>query len=168
MTVTREHAQMLTTLAIACRPHRAPTLDAEGWMAHLRKVAHLDLAEVGHAALRLTKDVTATTPAAIANPASQYYREQLKPEKWEPTIIDPADRCSVCSKDRGDCETRRVDQRGMDPNDPRYDDHSFASDFKTKRGPDVIEIVDALKAERLPMREPKHADDRPTEESASE
>lgn len=154
MTVTREQAQMLTTLAIACRPNRAPTWDAAGVMKAIEKVAGRSLAEVTLAVIRAASDRECVSPGVIPSNGS-HWQEQLKPEKWQPTVLEPAERCSICSQDPIGCETRRVNQRGMDPDDPRFDDHSFQADFKQKRdGETVRQIAAALKADVAPTSPP--------------
>jgi hypothetical protein len=49
MTVTRDQAQMLATLAIDCRPYRAPTWDHAGVMAAIAEIRNMSLAR-GHPA----------------------------------------------------------------------------------------------------------------------
>lgn len=144
MTVTRDQAQMLATLAVNCRPHRAPTWDHAGVMAAIAQIREMSLPEVILRVIRAAADRDAQTPGVIPK-NGPHANEQLKPPKWEPNIVPPEDRCGICSHHRHDGKCTRCA-----PNE----DHAWEPDFKTKRGPDVIEIVDALKAELAPMRDP--------------
>lgn len=156
MTVTREQAQMLTSLAIACRPHRAPTWDEAGVMAMLERVRHVDLGEVIAATIRLAKDPMAQTPAQIANPAAECWREQLKPPKWTPDQTPREERCGICGKARRDCVSKRTP----------HDDHAFEPDVRRDPGIDVHATVTALRAikaePRVVAEQPAPTDD-PTE-----
>jgi hypothetical protein len=142
MTVTRDQAQMITTLAIAARPHRAPTWDPPGVMAQLAKVAGLDLAEVAIAALRLARDPNAQTPADIANPTAECWREQLKPPRWTPEVLKPAIRCRVCGRSRTDC--------ARNP----HGDHDFAPDIREPRNYDIAPVIAELKGLARPTEAP--------------
>ena len=139
---------MLATLAIACRPHRAPTWDAAGVVAAIAKVRDRSLPDVVLAVIRAAADHEAKTPGVIPS-AGNHWAEQLKPQPWQPERIPAAERCSVCSKSRTDCEAKRASQRGMDPTDPRYDDHTFAPDFKPERDTDTAATVQALREIRM-------------------
>lgn len=148
MTVTRDQAQMLTNLAIACRPHRAPTWDAAGVMAMLERVRHMDLAEVVVATIRLAKDPTAHTPADVAKPSAECWREQLKAPKWTPDQTPREQRCSVCNHGRHD---------GKCPKCAPIDDHAFEPDVRAAIETDVhatVTALRALKAESQPAVEP--------------
>lgn len=118
MTVTRDQAQILATLAVACRPHRAPTWDADGVMAAIAEVKHLSLPEVVLAVIRAAADRDAQTPGVIPKLTGSHWSEQLKPPLWQPAPWDPADICTTCSQRRSVCEAR-----------PRVadDDHEFVS-----------------------------------------
>ena len=96
MPVTREQAQMLTTLAIACRPYRAPTWDAPGVMAAIGSIKDWSLGEVMLRVAVAAQDREAKTPAVITSPAMKI--PETKPPLWQPDAGDLRDFCSVCGK----------------------------------------------------------------------
>lgn len=97
MPVTREQAQMLTALAIACRPYRAPTWDEAGVMAAIAKVHDRALPEVALAVIRAAADREAKTPGVIPTEGS-HWQEQLKPPLFRPQPY-AADRfCHICGQ----------------------------------------------------------------------
>jgi hypothetical protein len=117
MTVTREQAQMLTSLAIACRPHRAPTWDAPGIMATIGQMRDWSLPEVALRVIVAAADREAKTPAVMCSPSMQI--PEPKAPLWQPTNRrDDEGRCSECGLPRAACESR-----------PRFgdDDHGFTS-----------------------------------------
>lgn len=145
MPVTKDQAEMIATLAVAARPHGARRWDAPGVMAAMSRVRHLDLAEVMMAVARAARDSELNTPAPIGNPAALCWIERPV-ERFEPDKTTAEDRCGICGRSRGRCESA-----------PRHadDDHSFESDFKTKRDGEVVsQIVTAVKAEVAPTAEP--------------
>lgn len=144
MPVNQQQAQMLAALAVACRPHRAPTWDEAGVVANIAKVRDRDLATVTLAVIRAASDKDARSPGVIPT-RGPHWSERLAEPKWEPTVIPRADRCSVCSLERSTCETRYSDD---------HDFISAADAVKAKRGPEVHEIAGALKAEIQPTRTP--------------
>lgn len=94
VSVTKEQAQMLTALAIACRPYRAPTWDADGVMAAIAQVSNRPLSEVALAVIRAAADREAKTPGVIPSNGS-HWQEQLKPARWEPTA---GPWCGICGR----------------------------------------------------------------------
>lgn len=90
MPITQEQAQMITTLALACRPHGARHWDAAGVMANIRKISNWNLAQAIEHVIRHASDAKALspgviakdfTPAAIASPRDR--RGDLPPRKDE-------------------------------------------------------------------------------------
>lgn len=144
MPVTKNQAEMLASLGAAARPTGARRWDAPGVMAAIGKVRHLELAEVLMAVGRAARDRDLETPAAIGNPGAPCWIERPV-ERWEPDKTTPEHRCGICGNPRGRCETA-----------PRFagDDHAFEPDFKEKRGDEVTQIVQAVKAEIAPTAEP--------------
>jgi hypothetical protein len=106
MTVTSEQAQMLTSLAVAIRPHGAPRWDAPGVMAAVKKVAHLDLADVTRAVTRAAEDRDARTPAVIASLTSHHWRDRDRaaPPAREP--FNGSTFCGTCGEPRDRCERK--------------------------------------------------------------
>lgn len=113
MTVTRDQAQLLTTLAIACRPYRAPTWDEAGVMAAIAKMKDWSLHEVALRVIVAAADREAQTPGVIATqeiPA-------VKPAMFKPTPWEPDKVCTTCSRPEAQCKAvRHAD-----------DDHPFIS-----------------------------------------
>jgi hypothetical protein len=83
MTFTRDQAQMLATLATACRPNGARRWDPAGVMAALEKLRDRDLAEVIMATVRAARDRDVETPGVIPTTGS-HWREQLAPAAVHP------------------------------------------------------------------------------------
>lgn len=130
MTVTKDQAESLTALALACRPHGARHWDGPGILAAIGKVKHLALADVAAAVIRAAADRTVETPGVIANPKSPCWRERIADPSTKPTFRPPmkaeecrthagqwADSCSACAADRLAGDTTR-------PADPRRPDGS--------------------------------------------
>jgi hypothetical protein len=105
MPVTPYDAQAITQLVRSIRsstPGAGPWDDA-GVMAALKKVAHLDLAEVTGAALRAAADKTFSTPGGIANTSTSCWRPAA-PTMHRAQPIRPSERCRICSQPRHRCE----------------------------------------------------------------
>ena len=106
MTVTRDQAQMLASLAVDCRPNRAPTWDPAGVLENIGKVRHLDLAEVALAVIRAAADREARTPGVIPATNGSHWQEQLKPPPFQPDSTWNHLRCSACGLHEADCRVR--------------------------------------------------------------
>lgn len=115
MTVTRPQAQMLATLAAACRPNGARRWDQAGTMAAIERLYDRDLSEVIMATIRAARDRDVETPGVLPT-AGPHWREQLAPASFVPNVIDLAERCSVCSMSEASCRIRH-----------KVDDHEFES-----------------------------------------
>lgn len=148
MPVTKEQAQMLTNLAIACRPYRAPTWDAPGVMAAIGQLKDWSLSEVALRVIIAAADREAQTPGVIATQQIPEPKPPLpKPNTWDPNEI-----CADCSKPRNVCESG-----------PRFkdDDHTFvsrAANPTTARPVDTARAVAALrdvKATEDPLERPE-------------
>lgn len=147
MTVTDQEARAITFLAASVRKtlHRAPTWDEAGIYDNVIRCREMSLPEVILRVIRAAADRDAATPGVIPK-NGPHANEVLKAPKWEPTVIDAADRCSACSHHRHD---------GKCPKCAPNDDHAFSPDFRHKRSPEVAaEIHDALRDELAPMRDP--------------
>ena len=161
MTVTREQAQMLTTLAIACRPYRAPTWDEPGVMAAIAKCRDWSLPEVALRVIVAAADREAQTPGVIASPGMAIPETKaplMTPNTWDPDAV-----CTTCSKTQSVCEAR---VRFGD------DDHVFVSRARnaaeTARPPDAVARIVADLHERLDgMTNPRTTPTQPEHEAAS-
>lgn len=114
MSVSKEQAQMLAALAVACRPYRAPTWDHAGVVANIAKVKDRSLSEVILAVIRAAADRECQSPGVIPS-AGTHWQEQLKPEKWQPDSTDPHLRCSTCDEREPICRTRWAGDHDYEP-----------------------------------------------------
>lgn len=139
MNITKPQAQMLANLAVASRPYRAPTWDEAGVMAAIAEIRHLSLPEIILRVVRAAADRDAITPGVIPK-NGPHANEQLKPPKWEPDVVEAAERCSTCGKRRDECERL-----------PRFadDDHTFAPDFKDRRPSEAAALIRAALREEM-------------------
>jgi len=99
MTVTKDQAQMLATLAAACRPNGARRWDHAGIMAALKQVADRSLPEVIMATIRAAADRDAETPGVIPGPGS-HWAESASVRSFVPNSAPPGTRCTVCGRTR--------------------------------------------------------------------
>lgn len=132
MTVTRDQAQMLASLAVDCRPYRAPTWDHAGVMAAIAEIRHMSLPEVILRVIRAAADRDAVTPGVIPK-NGPHANEVIKAPKWEPEILPPAERCGICSHPIHADRCRLC---------VAIDDHVGEPDFKVRRGSAVGELRD--------------------------
>jgi len=132
MPVTKQQAQMLAALAVACRPHRAPTWDEPGVMANIGKVADRSLSEVVLAVIRAAADHECISPGVIPS-AGSHWNEQLKPAKFKPQVLKPEERCKTCGKSQHDCVRNP------------WADHDFEADIHRPRELDITPVVTELK-----------------------
>lgn len=98
MPVDKSQAQMLATLAIACRPHGAPRWDEAGVLAVLAKVRHLALADVTHAVIRAAEDREARTPGVIGVTTSPCWRDRDPARPVPIEKVSGAELCDLCGK----------------------------------------------------------------------
>lgn len=143
MTMTKDQAQMLTSLAIACRPNGARRWDSAGVMAALRQVADRSLAEVVMATIHAASDRDVDSPAVIPTAGSHWSAAKaVKVTKLD--TAPPGTRCTVCGKSEYGCTQFREHHGG----------HEFS---RPKPPPDPEEVaahVAALKAELAPTAGP--------------
>lgn len=124
MPVTQQQAQMLASLAVACRPYGAPTWDEAGVLAQVAKVKDRALPEVIMAVTRAAADRAAITPGVISAVGSQHWAEKVAPptaaarEPYDPTKV-----CGVCGKREDRCHAVSA----------AVSDHEFTSAVITKR-----------------------------------
>jgi hypothetical protein len=147
MTVTKDQAQMLATLAAASRPHGARRWDTAGTMAAIAKVADRNLGDVIMATIRAAADRDCESPGVIPS-SGPHWREQLKPQPFTPRILTAGERCSICSMSETSCRLRHS-----------VDDHEFESAaMAAKRAeaipPEAISTAIAALREDLPVTKP--------------
>lgn len=148
MTVTKEQAQMIATLAAAARPHGARRWDAAGVMAALEKVANRNLGDVILATIRAAADRDVETPGVIPANGS-HWQEQLKPQPFVPRFLGAGERCSICSMSDAACRIRHS-----------TDDHEFESAAMAARRAEALDpsaralAIAAIKDAIEPTEEP--------------
>lgn len=147
MTVTDQEARAITFLAASVRKtlHRAPTWDEAGIYDNVIRCREMALPEVILRVIRAAADRDAATPGVIPK-NGPHANEVLKAPKWEPTVIDAADRCSICNKARQVCETSPRFGQSDETRDYR-DDHKFSPDFKAAamKPAAITETIQTLK-----------------------
>jgi len=99
MTISKDHAQMIATLAAASRPNGARRWDHAGIMAALKQVADRSLPEVIMATIRAAADRDAETPGVIPGPGS-HWAESASVRSFVPNSAPPGTRCTVCGQSR--------------------------------------------------------------------
>jgi hypothetical protein len=102
--IDKHQAQMLAALACAARPRGAPRWDPAGVVAAIGHVKHLALGEVAIATMRAAGNANLHTPGAIANTASEVWRDGPAATLARPDPYDPHSTCGICGKARHDCE----------------------------------------------------------------
>jgi hypothetical protein len=146
MSVTQQQAQMLTALAVACRPTGAPQWDAAGVMAEIGKVRERSLADVILAVTRAADDRSAKTPGVISAKGSTHWQERgTRTPQREP--YDRGGTCSTCSLPHAKCRQVWAD-------DHQYVSvHEYAKTVNKDPGR-IRRILESIKGEVPPMREP--------------
>ena len=144
MTVTADQAKMLTTLALAIRPHGAPRWDGPGVMAALKRVAHLKLSDVTRAVTRAAEDAGLQTPAPIGIPTSPCWADKVLDDSPVRNVVPRGLRCTVCDNDHercrrlwtGDHEFARPSPRDVDlsPVVAELKDHVRPTPSESPRG----------------------------------
>jgi hypothetical protein len=105
MTVTKDQAQMLATLACASRPTGARQWKHDDVMAEIAKVSGRSLPAVICAVTRAAMDRNAQRPSVIAS-AGSHWGDTMLATDWTPNFVDRVDRCSVCSHTETVCRMR--------------------------------------------------------------
>lgn len=153
MPVTDQQLRAIAFLAAACRPHGSKAWDKAGILANITKVRDRSLGSVIIAAVQAAEDRNAVTPGVIPS-AGPHWRTPDAAPVTEADRIDPGEHCAGCGKAEHVCRARLESQRGMDPDDPRYDDHTFvtvaAARGMKRDGETVAQIVQSVKAEVAP------------------
>jgi hypothetical protein len=116
MPVTREQAEMLVEIAVACRPTGAPVWNRPGIFAAIGKVKGRSLASVTIAVVQAAEDRMAESPAVIAS-AGPHWRQPIPGDR--PANFPPKAEvaCRTCGKEVGGCVclAPAMHLRAMDP-----------------------------------------------------
>ncbi|MFJ9387738.1 hypothetical protein ACIRON_02885 [Nocardioides sp. NPDC101246] len=138
--LTAEEVSVLAGVIAKARPYGAPRWQAAGIRATFAKVAHLDATDVLMAALRLSQDRTANTPAQIAIPSSECWREKLADpvEVHKPYVRGHT--CGVCGYPEADCRMRwegdhEFEQMGSVPKASKDEAHEVVVELKNHLKP---------------------------------
>ena len=104
--LTAQEVAVVAGMLAKLRPYGAPQWQPAGIRATLAKVAHLDAADVLMAGLRLSQDRSAETPAQIAIPSSECWREKVsdRVHVHKPYVREHT--CGVCGLAESDCRLR--------------------------------------------------------------
>lgn len=127
VTVTKDQAQMLTALAVACRPNGARRWDSAGVMAALEKVRDRNLASVILATIRAASDRDVETPGVIPTNGTHWQAADRAHvvQAEDPTAV----RCTICKRTQG---THGIDHPFALPKPPPDPDTVAAIVARTK------------------------------------
>jgi hypothetical protein len=139
MTVTKDQAQMLATLACATRPMGARQWKPDAVMAEIEKLRDRTLGSVICAVTRAAMDRNAQRPEVISSAGSHWSDTQTVVPQTEP--VARGDRCSICSLPKNACELRWR-------HDHEFDSLIDAARRKAEGTPEAMaEVIAALKDE---------------------
>jgi hypothetical protein len=102
MNINEQELRAIAFLAARCRPHGAHPWDEPGIVANLRKVAHLNLAEVAIATIRAAATRQAENPGVIAVTTGEHWREKVT-ESQRPVAPRREDQCADCGRPLAEC-----------------------------------------------------------------
>jgi hypothetical protein len=102
MTINEQELRAIAFVAARCRPHGAHPWDEPGIVANLRKVAHLNLAEVAIATIRAAANRQAENPGVIAVTTGEHWREKVT-ESQRPVAPRREDQCADCGRPLEQC-----------------------------------------------------------------
>lgn len=155
--LTAQEAAVLAGMLAKLRPYGAPQWQPAGIRATLAKVAHLDAADVLMASIRLSQDRSAETPAQIAIPSSECWREKVgdQTHTHKPYVAEHT--CDICGFAESACRLRWEG------------DHEFTP-VPLARGralpkEEAVEVVTELKNHIQPMRQVADQGSETTEEN---
>ena len=141
--LTAQEVAVVAGMLAKLRPYGAPQWQPAGIRATLAKVAHLDAADVLVAAIRLSQDRTAETPAQIAIPSSECWREKVsdRVHVHKPYVREHT--CGVCGFSESECRLRWEG------------DHEFEQmgSIEPLEKDEAVEVVTELKNHLQPMRD---------------
>lgn len=101
MAIDEQQIRAIAFLAARCRPTGAKPWDEPGIAANLRKVAHIDAAEVILATIRAAANRAAESPGVIPNLAGEHWREKVV-ERTQ-TAPKRHEQCLTCGKHLDAC-----------------------------------------------------------------
>jgi hypothetical protein len=142
MTVTKDQAQMLATLACASRPTGARQWNPAKVMVEIGtlRARGLSLGAIACAVFRCAMDRNVEREGCISSPGSHWSDTRIA-EVFVPQVMDSRERCSICSMAEPSCRMRHS-----------VDDHEFesvamAAKRKSEADPQAIQgAIAALKA----------------------
>lgn len=102
MPVSREQAEMLVELAVACRPVGAPVWNRPGIFTAIGKVKGRSLASVTIAVIQAAEDRLAENPGVIAS-AGPHWRQPIPGDRPPAYPPKAAESCRTCGKEVGGC-----------------------------------------------------------------
>lgn len=140
--LTAQEASVLAGVLAKLRPYGAPRWQPAGVRAVLAKVAHLDATDVLMAGLRLSQDRSAETPAQIAIPSSECWREKVADQVHTHKPFVREHTCGICGFSESDCRLRWES------------DHEFEQmgSIPPLEEAEAVEVVTELKNHLQPMR----------------
>lgn len=97
MAIDEQQMRAIAFLTARCRPTGAKAWDEPGIVANLRKVAHLNVAEVIIASVRAAANRQADSPGVIPNLTGEHWREKVA-ERTTPTPPRREDQCHDCGR----------------------------------------------------------------------
>lgn len=127
MSIDEQQIRAIAFLAARCRPTGATPWDEPGIVANLRKVAHIDAAEVIMATVRAAGSRDAKSPGVIPNLGGEHWREKVSerspahPPKRDETCSVPGhegyrrDNCAGCNTERLAGDAPPTDRAPADP-----------------------------------------------------
>lgn len=162
MSVTKEDAQMLATLATRCRPTGARQWKPDDVMAELANLTDRNLGAVICATIRAAMDRGAERPSVIGS-AGSHWSDTAVVAPFVPHIIPAEERCSICSMSEVACRITHTVE------DHEFRSAAIAAKEAAAADPEALAgVIAALRAEVAdPPERPAdeglnaHAKDRP-------
>ena len=105
MTVTKDQAQMLASLACDSRPTGARRWNPDDVMAEIAKLHDRSLPAVICAVIRAAMDRGAERPAIICSSGS-HWSDTAVAQAFVPNHVDRSERCSICARSEPHCRMR--------------------------------------------------------------
>lgn len=117
MSIDDQQIRAIAFLAARCRPTGATPWDEPGIVANLRKVTHLNLAEVVIATVRAAANREAASPGVIAVTNGEHWREKVA-ERPRPHPPRRDEQCTVCGYHLDRCICGNQATRPTNPGNP--------------------------------------------------
>lgn len=109
MSIDEQQMRAIAFIAARCRPSGAKAWDEPGIVANLRKLAHVNLAEVTMATIRAASNRQAENPGVIPVMTGEHWREKVSdsprphpPRRDEECHAHPGQRATNCGGCRAD------------------------------------------------------------------